>query len=357
MNQQTSSQENIVITAIEARTPVGQSIEKSAAAIRAGVSGFREHPEYYPMQKDEEEDYLVSAGIDLSITDFDWHRLLQFIEEPFLSFIGNTGFNRKQMEDGGLWFALPYADPVVKQIGLQSFFLERCTSHFALPKKMDIAGVQLGASGIIYLINKARQALLNGERKFIIIAAVDSYMLDGRLNYYDDQWRLKSQRNPMGFIPGEAASLLLLETESNVKARNKDALLQLSGIGVEQEINPISGEKSSSGEGLGQAIEKALNGGSQKPISWLYSDLNGESYRAYEWGVVNSRLARYFDSQLTHVHPADVMGDVGSATTAIQLGCISQAFQCEYADDAKALLFASNDAGQRAALSVIRPGL
>ncbi len=282
--------------------------------------------------------------------------MLQFIEPAFLSFMSNAGFNRKQMEEGGLWLALPYTDPVVQQIGLHSFFLEHCISHFSLPKKLDVAGVQLGATGVIYLIDKARQALLSGEREFIIIAGVDSYMLDGRLNYYDDQWRLKSDRNPMGFVPGEAAGLLLLETEAHAKARKQEVLVEIAGVGVEQEINPISGEKSSTGEGLSQAIEKALHANTQQPINWLYSDLNGESYRAYEWGVVNSRLNKYFGSQLSHVHPADVMGDIGSATTAIQLGCISQAFQREYADDTKALLFAANDKGQRAALSVSRPG-
>jgi 3-oxoacyl-[acyl-carrier-protein] synthase-1 len=354
---QDTSQENIVITAIEARTPVGSNIVTSAAAIRAGICGLREHPDYYPLQKYDEDEYLISAGIDPSINDFSWQRLIQLIEKPFLSFIADAGFERKQFQDGALWFALPNADPVIQQISLQKHFLAHFIDRFALPKKCDFAGVQLGATGISYLINKAREVLLSGERKFLIVAAVDSFMLDGRLSYYDDQWRLKSERNPMGFIPGEASALLLLEMEANAKARKKTPLLQVSSIGIAQEGHPITGDESSTGAGLSQAIEQALSNNAQQPVKWLYSDLNGESYRAYEWGVTNTRLSNYFDPQFSHIHLADVIGDVGSASTAIQLGCISQAFQQDYAVDSSALVFSANDKGQRAALCVSRPTL
>ena len=73
---QDTPQENIVITAIEARTPVGSNIAASAAAIRAGISGFQEHPDYYPIQKNNEDEYLISSGIDPSVKYFDWQRLV-----------------------------------------------------------------------------------------------------------------------------------------------------------------------------------------------------------------------------------------------------------------------------------------
>jgi 3-oxoacyl-[acyl-carrier-protein] synthase-1 len=354
MVQQSQAMETLVITAIDGRTPVGPSIEDSAAAVKAGVSGFREHPDYNPILKNDEEDYLVSAGIDLSITEFGWQRLIQFVEKPFLSFMANIGLKRTQMTKTALWFALPYADPAVQQIGLQKFFINHFIKHYALPGFADIAGVQLGASGVIHLLNKARESLSSGLHDHIIIVAIDSFMLDGRMAYYDDQWRLKSQRNPMGFMPGEATAMILVETHSHAVTRNKNPLMTLTGFGIDQESNPISAEKASTGQGLGQAVERALSENEIETINWLYSDLNGESYRAYEWAIVNTRLASRFGAELNHVHSADVMGDVGAATTAVQLGCIAHAFKEDYAEDDNALLIASNDNGQRAALSVTR---
>lgn len=355
MIQHVSAQDNIVITVIDAHTPVGMSMPQTAAAIRAGVSGLHEHPDYLPIQQDDMENYLSSAGMDLSISDCSWQRLLQLVEAPFHAAITASGLERRQMRRGGILFALPNADPVIQEAGVQTFFLDRFLKHFSLPDKMSAFGVHIGAAGVIYLLNRARDMLLGGERDFVFIAAIDSFMLDGRLSYYDEHWRLKSERNPMGFTPGEAAAILLIETEAQAKARQKNILIQLDGIGIGQETNTIEGEKSSSGEGLSNAIEEAISAASQQNIKWLYSDLNGESYRAYEWGVVNSRLGAIFKPQLAHIHPADVMGDVGSVTSAIQLGCIDHAFQNQYAADSMALLFAGNDNGQRVALSVSLP--
>lgn len=355
MTQQASVQDNIVITVIDAHSPIGVSMPLTAAAIRADASGFHEHPDYLPIQQDDMENYLISAGMDLSISDCSWQRLLQLVEAPFHAAITASGLERRQMDRGGILFALPNADPVIQETGLQTFFLDRFLKHFSLPAKMSVSGVQMGAAGVIFLLDKARDMLLGGERDFIFIVAIDSFMIDGRLSYYDEQWRLKSDRSPMGFTPGEAAAILLIETEAQAKARQQDTLIQLGGIGIGQEVNTINGDKSSSGEGLSHAIEDALSDGLQQSINWIYSDLNGESYRAYEWGVVSARLGTIFSSQLAHIHPADVLGDVGSATSAIQLGCIGHAFQNQYATDHMAFLFATNDNGQRVALSVLRP--
>jgi 3-oxoacyl-[acyl-carrier-protein] synthase-1 len=347
--------QTLVISAIEARTPVGPSIDDSAAAVRAAASGFREHPEYSPLVKEDEEDYLISAGMDLSIKGYDWQRLIRFVEQPFLSFISSIGLNRHQMEKASLWFALPYTDSVIQDIGLQKNFIEQFTRHFALPRLNNITGVQLGSTGIIYLIDKAQQALSSGFSEYIILVAVDSYMLDGRMAYYDDAWRMKSERNPMGFIPGEAAVMMLLETRSHAESRNFQPALTLHGLGLGQENNTIEGNKSSTGQGLTMAIRNAVESGKLKNISWMYSDLNGEPYRAYEWGITNVRLNSLFTDELNHMHPADVMGDIGAATTGVQLGCIAHAFKEEYAESENVLLFAGNDSGQRAAITVSGP--
>ncbi|MFT5659218.1 MAG: 3-oxoacyl-(acyl-carrier-protein) synthase [Gammaproteobacteria bacterium] len=86
----------------------------------------------------------------------------------------------------------------------------------------------------------------------------------------------------MGFVLCEGTGFLLLETQSSAMDRNQLPLLEISSISLKQEDNPISGDKSSSGVGLSQAIAAALDGVIEQPVKYFFSDLNGESYRAFE---------------------------------------------------------------------------
>ena len=131
--------------------------------------------------------------------------------------------------------------------------------------------------------------------------------------------------------------------------------MRIDGLHQGQEPNTVLGDKSSSGAGLTDAIRpvaEVLN--ESRPCRWVYSDLNGERYKAYEWGVVLTRLheliARDHHLSLT----ADTIGDIGAVTAAVQIGCIVEAFRRGYAKDDSALLYAGNDVGLRAALAVSR---
>jgi 3-oxoacyl-[acyl-carrier-protein] synthase-1 len=180
-------------------------------------------------------------------------------------------------------------------------------------------------------------------------------MLDGRLALYDEGWRLKTKRNPSGFIPGEAAAVLLLETREFAEQRNAVPVLRVDGVHQGQEPNTILGDKSSSGSGLTNAIRPlagVLN--ESGPCRWVYSDLNGERYKAYEWGVVSTRLHEMFSKDHHLSITADAIGDIGAVTTAVQIGCIVEAIRRGYPKNSSALLYAGNDVGLRTALAVSR---
>ena len=348
-----SATEKIVVTSIKVKTPIADELELNAAALRAGISAYEEFQGYYPLTANvDDESSPCLAAFDSQIEEQGWERLVHLIEKTFLLFVAETGYSRKQFERGAIWFALPESDKVVQGFGLQEKLLPHLINRFALPSGCEFRSVQQGVSGVAQLMSEAQQALSENQFDFVIIVAIDSWMLDGRINLYDQQWRIKSDRNPTGFVPGEGAGLMLLETQTAAKARNQTPLLEVLGASVVQEANPITDDKSSSGVGLSQAIETAVAGGINNPIKYLFSDLNGEGYRAFEWAVVHARLARLFDQNLTHVYPAETFGNLGAVGLVMSLGCFSESLEKKYAPDSNALLIVGNDAGQRAALYV-----
>jgi len=354
MSTQTENGPAIVVSAIESNTPIGLTMEQTAAAIRAGVSGFKEYPGYSPITHadDDSEDLVTAASLE-SIADYTLERLFELVTNPLTRMIESSGLNRKAISEGGLYFALPQKDVFFSKVNLKREFLDELKIRLALPASKEFGGVITGSTGVFTLIERASEKLRNGELSFCIIVAVDSFLLHGRLKHYDEGWRIISRRNPAGFIPGEGCVALLLETQEHAQGREASALLRIDGLGSGLEPNSILEEKSSTGSGLTGSI-RAVNEsiGNEQPWKWVLSDLNGERYKAYEWGITLTRLSQSIakDHQLSLI--ADAIGDTGAATAAMQIGCVCEAFKRGYAPQEQALIIAGNDKGNRAAMAV-----
>lgn len=354
MSNQAENGPAVVVSAIESNTPIGLTMEQTAAAIRAGVSGFKEHPGYAPITQadDDSEDLITAASLE-SIAGFKVERLFELVTTPLSRMIESSGLSRKALSEGGLYFALPQKDVFFSQVNLKREFLDELKKRLALPASKEFGGVMKGPTGVFTLIERASEKLLNGDLDFCIVVAVDSFLLHGRLKPYDEEWRLMSRRNPAGFIPGEACVALLLETQAHAQAREGKPLLRIDGLGSDLEPNSILADKSSTGSGLTgsiRAVDQSM--GNEMPWRWVLSDLNGERYKAYEWGIVLTRLSHAIakDHQLSVI--ADAIGDAGAATPAVQIGCVCEAFKRGYAPQERALIIAGNDAGDRAAMAV-----
>ncbi len=348
--------ETIVVTAVESNTPLGLNMAQSAAAIRAGMSGFVEFPFYKPIIRefDPGEDPIQVASHGL-IGGFDTSRLFELIFGPITNLVQKSGLARTEMPKGGIYFALPAEDEVISEYKLRQTFLKQAARRLALPEVGEFLAVQTGSTGVYVLVDRAMEKLRSGELNFCIIAAVDSYLLKNRLAFYDKNWRLKTDRNPTGFIPGEAGAVILLETEEHAKKRQAPILMKIDGVFGGMEPNPITGLKTSTGAGFTTAIASLAELKSDTGCwRWILSDLNGERYKAYEWGVVLPRLNKLIAADHLLSHMADSIGDVGSALAAVQIGCVAQAYERNYAPADAALLLAGNDRGNRYAMTVSR---
>lgn len=346
-----------VVSTIEMSTPVGLDTPQTAAAVRAGIAGFRLHAGYSPLPRESDDDpgELTAATHGLA-TGEGWPRLLELMLEPLAALTSQSGLTRADLAKAGLYFALPYADPPVRAFALHEAFLPAVRARLALRSVAEMLGTQSGSTGVAALLARALGRIGTGELELCVVAAVDSYLLEERLELYDRAWRLKTDRNPSGFIPGEAAVVFVVESAGHAQSRGAAPLLRVDAVARQQEPHPASGAKPSTGTALGTAIREAYAAArAESPVTWVVSDLDGERYRAFEWGIVVPRLQGLLHPEHVHWQIAESTGNVGAAGGGIAVGCVAEAFARGYAPAQSALLVAGNDAGNRTAMVVSRP--
>ena len=198
-------------------------------------------------------------------------------------------------------------------------------------------------------IDFAFRYLNNQSNKFILVGGSDSYLDYSRIDPLAQEDRLLSKSNMDGFAPGEAASFLLLTSDSDLAMQRNDHIVALNLPGIADEVGHIHSEEPYRGEGLAQAFKQALNNQQQTNIHSIYSSMNGESHWAKEYGVAFIRNKQNFLETVKTEHPADVLGDLGSATSSM---LIALAANDLYSNDLASshLVYSSSDAAKRGAI-------
>ena len=357
MNQQ--GNQAIVVTGSDVFSPVGLDVKQACASIRAGVTRFTEHPYYECAGLDQEwdaEEPLIASLVP-SIDPFldGVERLFSLIIPSLTHLVSNAKLKRKDLQTGAFLLALPQPDQVMKAWHLEKRFIPELYRRTGLDAFKICKTHQSGHTGMFCLIQEAITMLISGEVEFCIVAGVDSYLLEERLEFLDKSWRIKSGKNVDGYIPGEAASMILLERVDKATSRMRPIQATISSCGTGKESQSITSDKNSSGVGLSEAIQKAVNQAGEKiDLGWVICDLNGESYRGFEWGVVQTRMYKILSPVKKVTHPADCVGDVGAATGGLLVSYAVQAFNRGYHPSDNVLLWTSSDDGLRAALCISR---
>lgn len=347
----------IVITAIGAVTPVGSNAEQTCAAIQAGMSRFTEHAYFRCTPEDPEWDEdlpLFASDVPLIDPFVDGpERLLQLALPALTELMGKTKLKRVDLEQSGLMLALPQADKAINPMNLATDFIPELCKRTGLTTFKLWKSTQAGHTGVFSLLKSAIQKLQANDVDYCILGGVESYLLENRLDILDTEWRIRSERTVDGFIPGEAAVMLMLETAEHARERGMPILAHLDGLGEGIETETILSDKHSTGAGLTQAIESAfeLSSASQDTSS-VYCSLNGESYYAFDWGVALGRLQDSLKSMKKLIHPADCIGDTGAATGALLLACAASDLNSDNAVGTSSLLWTASDNGHRMALTL-----
>jgi 3-oxoacyl-[acyl-carrier-protein] synthase-1 len=202
-------------------------------------------------------------------------------------------------------------------------------------------------------LDAAQRRLTQGTFDACVVAGVDSYLEPQTLEWLERSEQLHAggpRNNAWGFIPGEGAAAVLL-TRAGLVDQFRDTLLaQVLGVGAAAEHKRIKTPTVCIGEGLTAAFRAALQSLPEgEVVSDIYCDLNGEPYRADEYGFTCLRMKEYFESTSDFVAPADCWGDVCAASAPLHIILAAVAGTKGYARGSMSFVWASSEGGERGA--------
>lgn len=343
--------ERVLIAGLGATTAVGRGAWETAAAVRAGISGFTQHP-FMIDTAGEPMRAAIAPWLDIGLQGIDRFEALLFpaVEEALSVLPGPP-------PSGSRWalaLALPSARPGLAPDLARELMARLTRRHKPLFSGAAVfeAGHAAGLLGVHAAFTKLSQGTLDA----CVVAGVDSWLEPETLEWLEQNDQLHSAgplNNAWGFIPGEAGAALLLVSES---AAGRMGLLPLGvvlGVGKAHEPKRIKTETVCIGEGLTEAFRAALAtlpAGSK--VSDIYCDMNGEPYRADEFGFTALRTKEHFESASDFVAPADCWGDVSAAGGLLHMMLACAAAHKGYAKGPLAFAWASAEMGERAAALV-----
>lgn len=352
-------------------------VVQGAAAHRAGLVRSREFP-YFQVNDPEEGALGVSVhsafpgspgfaqiGFWIRATVAASDDLLRYGELP-------DGSDAAFWRGTGLVAAIPLFEPDrfgwategIEQI-LAAQYVARLPELLKLPiQEEHLALFPLGHVGVAGAVEWAREKLASGAVSRVVVVGVDSYLDPLDLAWLGTANRLKSPTRPDGLMPGEAGACLLVEPDGEPQPRagqvagrmERTAILlappaREGGEGEEDEHRLP--EPAEVGPRLAEGVRSVLGG---EPFAGdVYTDLNGERWKANAWGFAQTRLHQQLDfDRCRFVAPCESFGETGAASAALAVCLAMRSFEREYALARRALICSISDRGDVAAAVVGR---
>jgi 3-oxoacyl-[acyl-carrier-protein] synthase I len=347
----TSNNLPISLVGVGANTAVGLTADSSAAAVRAGISGFAEHPELV----DREGEPLIVARSPF--VEEDLRGIERFIQlalpaaqEALTPLAGLTARRCPIPLVIGLPATRPglpelLADRVaerMKELGAESWTIS------------DVQTFSMGHSAGLMALEAGRQKIQSGAVEFCLIGGIDSYMEKKTLGWLEKCDQIHGagpHKNAWGFIPGEAAGFGLLCRAETAQRYELTMQSQVLSVSIAREKSLIKTDAVCLGHGLTEAFNRALRAlpSPAAKVDQVICDMNGEAYRADEYGFAIARTSQHFVAAGDFLAPGDCWGDVGAASGPLFLTIASVAGRKGYAKGRHSLLWTSSEGGERAA--------
>lgn len=348
----------IVVTGAGCLTSLGMTAQ-SWAAMRAGFSRIAEREDFHLLGPDEEFDLpspLTGAEAPPAWDgSHPWDRLAELALPALDEALERAGLTRRDWEQVHVSLALRAPADAAASAEMGRYVTNAMWTDGALPKPRAAAVRFEGhAAGAVAIVDAAR-ALRAGERECCVVGGAETFLDPDAIAALDRAFRLRSERSADGYLPGEGAAFVVLETAARAAARGATALATLAGYGLADEPRPLGADEPCRAEGLcdavRQTIDRAGRGGA-KPAraAWVVSDQNGERHRAKEWALAVTRLHELLDPDLHLWHPAESFGDTGPAAGPLLAAMTAETFRRGAAPAGAALLLGSSDGPARGAL-------
>ena len=340
--------EPIVISAVGVVSPIGHSAPIAYTSMRAGLSRLGLSPELR-IRDGRGKLMSVVCGAATGVTDGHrrFLRLYRMALRAWSEALAQGRLAASDLSDTHVYLCLAEAERPGLDNRAATGLMRKACAALGLPDLSSATAVGLhGHAGPLMALQTACRSVASGACRRAFVVGVDTYLDELSLQWLADTGRLKVEGQAKGFVPGEGAAVLLIEQASSARARQVMPLAQVAGVGAAMETQTIFDKKPSTGEALTQALRAATRQAGPCPL--VVCDLNGERYRAQEWGLVLARTQGAQGAQLTW-HAADCMGDAGAASGALSLVWAAMALSRRHAPGNAALIWGASDDGERGA--------
>jgi 3-oxoacyl-[acyl-carrier-protein] synthase-1 len=331
-------------------TPIGLTPEICLHSVRSGVS--RLAIQRYP---DRVNNWLV-GGTVLTRTPHLKLRRLEDLADLALADVWKSAHINGSPPSGPLALLLGTAEAMRPgyRFPPDDFDANAWLERNGLPAAAYYETAPFGHASCQAALARAAELLAGGVRQ-CLVGAVDTHWQLRTLRWHENYERLKCSYINDGFMPGEAAAFMMVETASSAQDRGADIVASVLSVVIAREDATVLSDKPNTAAGLTSAVRMALGAASvaSNDVQAVWCDLNGESYRGREWAFTELRNA--FADHTELIHPADCHGDLGAASDIVLLGLAAQAQASGWAAGQPNLIFAGSDGGVRAATVVGPP--
>lgn len=349
----------VVIVSAGVITPIGLSLDETAASARARVARLHE----IAWQDRRFQPFIVGTVPDAGLPPLD----PAFDDVP----VQYREARMLRMAQAALEQALAVlptdADPAPLLLGLpelhttQTIDPARFLDRLGMQSKVRVdwprsVAVARGRAGGLMALKQAMARLHGGECRFVLVGGVDSLVDLYLLATLDLEGRIRGETVSDGFSPGEGAAFLLLSTQAQAKAQGLKALATVAGAAIGHEPGHYYSSQPYLGDGLAAAFTNLLDEAAPEArIGCVYASFNGERHWAREFGTARIRNAEHFTDDTQMEHPAECFGDLGAACGPVLAALAAHAVAGGYRR-APCLAFASSDHGDRAAVLLEKSG-
>jgi 3-oxoacyl-[acyl-carrier-protein] synthase-1 len=318
---------------------VGLHSASAAAAVRAGITRLAEHP-FMIDQAGDPMPAAMDPRLDPAL--FGAQRYVELAKSALEEITNSLPLVAPAAAP--LYLGLPEVRP--------GFSKE---DAFAIRAALPYSNVNLiieGHAAGLAAFQLAAGKIESGELQECLVGGVESYFHPDTMEWLDANRQLTGSVSRSGFIPGEGACFCLLMSASAAHRRGLRPLALVSSASCDRETKLIKTEDTCLGEGLTCVVREATSHLElpHQAVTDIVCDINGERYRAEEWGFVCLRLPFQMANPTAYVSPADCWGDMGAASGSLFAMLACQAWARHYANGPRTLLWASSEGGLRGAL-------
>ena len=337
----------VVVAGVGAQTALGSSAPASAAAVRAGISLFTEHPFLFDENGDE---YLVAQTDYLEIDLRGAARLAELTGPAVAESLAPITAVSGGVPAIPVYLGLPAKRPGRSPDAAKAV-IERVQTEIDRTQLQPgmVKFVETGHCAGTMAIQAAWRAVRSGEVEIALAGGVESYLETETMAWLAENDQVHgANANPWGFVPGEAAGFALLVSERVAHRLEDPPMLEVLTAATARETMLIKTGAICLGAGLTNLFKSlAAELAPDTQADRLLCDMNGEPYRADEFGFATGRSGAMFRDPSAFETPAISWGDVGAATGPLLIALADAAARKGYGPGPLTAAFTSAESGER----------